>query len=225
MTNFMFQIMQEVLDLGIKVVTARISGVKNFQTSPELDAFIATELESIRHFWTGKDYTNDPVLQGFADLHAKVGRSNKKYPASPEVLLRLFLEKGRFPRINAVVDIYNLVSLTSRLALGAHDIRFIHGNVSLRLTTGTETFIPLGQSEPVVVPAGEYVYCDEENNIICRMEVLQVEPTKITHESTDIFLIVQGNEKTSGEYVKQTADKVLKFISEFCEGTADFLNS
>lgn len=205
-------------------MTARISGVKNFRSSPELDNFIAAELESVKNFWAEKDYRLDPILQGFAQLHEHVGRSNRKYPASPEVLLRLFLEKRRFPRINAVVDIYNSISLKSRLALGAHDMRFIHGTVFLRFTTGTETFMPLGHTEPTPVPAGEYAYCDNENNIICRMEVLQVEPTKITLESDDLFLIIQGNENTSEEYLKKRAEEVLRLLTHFCGGKVFFLN-
>lgn len=172
-----------------------------------------------------KDFKNDPILQGFRDLHTKVGRSNRKYPASPEALLALFLETGRFPRINTLVDIYNLVSIKTRLALGAHDIENIRGNVTLKLTKGNETFIPLGSSLPIEVPAGEYSYIDDGKNIICRMEVLQVEQTKITLDSKNVFLIIQGNANTINGYIEAGAREVLDLIRKYCNGEYTFLSS
>lgn len=167
-----FTATDEVSNLGIKILTAQINNLTNFKSSQELDEYINNELYSISKNWERKNYKDNPILEGFKVLHTKVGRSNRDYPASPEVLLRLFLDTGRFPRINAIVDIYNLISLKSQLALGAHDIKYINENVSLRLTNGDETFIPLGKVDLVKVAPGEYAYCDDENNIICRMEVL-----------------------------------------------------
>jgi len=225
MKKLTFQVTNDVLNLGVKILTAQISNVRNSKFNPDFEGYLKKELEEIKAFWNNKQYKEDLVLQGFRDLHSKVGRSNREYSASPEVLLRLFLEKGRFPRINTVVDIYNLISLKTRLALGAHDISKVRGNITLRLTKGDETFIPLGKSEPVKVPAGEYSYIDDGNNIICRLEVLQVEPTKITLESKDIFLIVQGNPNTNNDYIKRGLDEVLKLIVKFCGGEFILLNS
>ena len=90
-----------------------------------------------------KSYKEDLILHGFRTLHEKVKRSNRKFPASPEELVRIFTETGRFPRINLLVDIYNLISLKTKLALGAHDVNNIKGNVTLKLTTGSEKFYPL----------------------------------------------------------------------------------
>lgn len=223
MKNLTFTVTNRVTALGVKIVTTRITGVKNIKSTPEIDAYIKQELEVIKEKWSGKSWKEDKVLEGFRILHTKVGRSNRDYPASPEVLLRLLLERDRFPRINAVVDLYNLISLKTQLALGAHDIEKVHGNITLRLTDGTETFWPLGHTETEKVPVGEYAYCDDGNNIICRLEVLQVEPTKITEQATDIFFIIQGNGNTTQEYVKNAAEKLCETITRFCGGNAAFL--
>lgn len=224
MKDFSFSATKDVLDLGVTIVAARISGISNRKSSPEIDEYIAKELTKIKRQWEGKNWKENDVLQGFRDLHTKVGRSNKDYPASPEVLLKNLLEKDRFPRINAIVDLYNLVSLQTQLALGAHNIEKIHGNVTLRLTDGTETFIPLGATTTVKVQPHEYAYCDDKNTIICRLEVLQVEPTKITEGASDIFFIIQGNEKTTNEYVRNVAKNLCELLIKFLGGTYTFLN-
>lgn len=209
--------------MGVKIITARITGVKNIESDAAFDLYKNAELEKVKQEWAGKTYKDDPVLGGFRDLHTKVGRSNREYVASPEALRRSFLERDRFPHINTVVDIYNLVSLKTGLALGAHDIDKVQGNITLRLTKGDEKFMPLGKSEPVAVFPGEYGYVDDGNSVICRLEVLQVEPTKITPATNDIFLIIEGNANTAAEYVKQVADEVCELIVKFCGGKVLFL--
>lgn len=213
-----FNLAPAVSELGVRVATPVLGGLTNIQAHTDFEALKARELEALKVAWAGKNYKDDPALEGFRTLHTKVGRSNRDYVASPEALRRLWLERGRFPQINLLVDIYNLVSVTSGLALGAHDISRINGNITLRLTTGDETFIPLGKSAPEKVFPGEYAYVDDANNIICRMEVLQVEPTKVTLDTTDVFLIVQGNENTSEDFVRETAEKVCTLIEKFCRG-------
>lgn len=224
MQKINFSITDEVVSLGVKVLTVQISGVKNTTSIPEFNEYLQKELDQRKNSWQNKNYKEDSILQGFQDLHSKVDRSNRDYPASPEVLLKLFLERDRFPRINTIVDIYNLISLKTQLALGAHDVSKIKGNVTLRLIKGDESFVPLGKQEVTQVPAGEYSYVDDENNIICRMEVLQVEPTKITLDTKDIFLIVQGNAKTENVYIENAANEVVELIKKFCGGESVFLN-
>ena len=224
MRNFSFSTQKEVIDLGVKIITARITDIKNSDSNADFETYKNAELENIKQQWEGKKYKDDPVLTGFRDLHTKVGRSNRDYVASPEGLRWSFLERGRFPHINLLVDTYNLVSLKTGLALGAHDIDKVKGNITLRLTKGDEIFIPLGKTEAVSIFPGEYGYVDDGNNVVCRLEVLQVEPTKVGIESKDIFLIVEGNANTSSEYVKQVAEEVCRTITKYCDGSFNFLN-
>jgi DNA/RNA-binding domain of Phe-tRNA-synthetase-like protein len=65
----------------------------------------------------------------------------------------------------------------------------ITGNISQRLTNGTEKFLPLGQKEIQTVEAGEYSYIDDANDVMCRMEVRQVEKTKVTVDTTMLFTL------------------------------------
>jgi len=224
MRDLKFNVTKEVIDLGVKIITARITDVQNTDSNAEFEKYKNAELEKVKQQWVGKKYKEDPVLAGFRDLHTKVGRSNRDYVASPEGLRWLILERSRFPHINTLVDIYNLVSVKTGLALGAHNIDKVQGNITLRLTKGDEIFVPLGKTEPVAIFPGEYGYVDDGNNIICRLEVLQVEPTKVTAESKDIFMIIEGNANTDEEYVRNTAKEVCNLITKYCGGLYSFLN-
>lgn len=223
MNNFSFSVTQEVFDLGVRIIGIKITDMHNASENPEFEIYKKEKLEQVTKDWQGKNYKEDSILQGFRDLHTKVGRSNRDYVASPENLLGRFLKKGYFPHINTIVDIYNLISLESRLALGAHDINYVHGNITLRLTDGSENFIPLGHTVPEKVFPQEYAYVDNENNIVCRLEVLQVEPTKITLESKEIFFIIQGNAQTSKDYIETATNKLADLLTRFCGGEVIYL--
>ena len=57
----------------------------------------------------------------------------KNLPAS-ENLIRLLTKREELISINKAVDIYNILSIESKLCLGAHDIDKVDGNVTLKIT-------------------------------------------------------------------------------------------
>ena len=214
-----FSIDPEVEALGIRGAFLVMSGITNTTSNPEFDKYREDICDKLRHEYTKDFIKTDPVIRGFRDLHTKVGRSNRKYPSAPETLLSLLSRTGKFPAINLAVDIYNLVSIESRLALGAHDISSVHGNIQLKITDGTEGFTPLGSSEPESVGTGEYSYVDDANDVLCRLEYKQVEKTKVTIDTRDCFYIIQGNETTSAEQIQSAKKRLVELTKEYCGGS------
>ncbi|SCM76090.1 conserved hypothetical protein [uncultured Pleomorphomonas sp.] len=165
--------------------------------------------------------SEDPVLRGFHQLHLDFSVPTRKLHSAPETLLRYLEKRGDIPRIGPFVDLYNAVSIETRLAVGAHDLDHVEGDVSLRLTDGTEHFHPIGAPEPEAVRPGEYAYVDDAGDVICRLEVRQVEKTKVTAGTKSVFLIVQGNARTSPDVVRQGHDRLLSVLSGFFGGTVE----
>lgn len=85
------------------------------------------------------------------------------------------------------------------------------------MTTGNETFYPLGSDAPVPVLPGEYAYMDERE-ILCRLEVKQCKKTKITTETTSCFFIIQGNAATPLKYLYQAARELADLVADYCQG-------
>lgn len=223
--DFRFTFAQEALDLGITGAYFILTGMENRPASDEFEPLKSRVVEEILAHLTPERIEEDPVLKGFRILHDRVQRSNKKNVASPENLLRMLLQTGRLPHINLLVDLYNLVSLQTRLALGAHDLKQIRGNVTLRLTRGDESFWPLGADQPKSVAPGEYAYIDDANDVLCRLEVRQVEKTKTTPETESCFFIVQGNPNTEPEYIEKATDGLLALLDRFCGGEVRMLHA
>ncbi len=222
--QFRFHISDAAQALGLKAVCFVIEGVRNQQTNPEFETLKAQTLAQVSKDLSSEAIQADSILSGFRALHDAIGRSNRKNVASPESLLKLVLQTGGLPQVNLLVDIYNLVSVKTRLSLGAHDLRAISGNVQLRFTDGSETFWPMGSDKPKVVSPGEYAYIDDGHNVLCRLEVRQCERTKISLDTTDGFFIVQGNARTAETCLHEAANELLALIKRFCGGQARMLS-
>jgi DNA/RNA-binding domain of Phe-tRNA-synthetase-like protein len=220
-----FHIAPSVLHLGVRGVYFRMTGLKNRQSDNEFDRVWSASIEAILASLSPEFIEHDAELRGFRSLHEAIKRSNKSNVASPENLLNLLLRRKALPRINLLVDIYNLVSLESRLAIGAHDIAKIVGDVSLRLTDGSEKFWPLGAAENKTISQGEYAYIDSSNDMICRLEVRQVEKTKVELSSTDCFYIVQGSSATESGVLDRTRERLALLTQKFCGGEMEVLHS
>ena len=218
-----FTTSQEVQDLGLKTHCITVTGLKNTKNNPDFDDYKNKVIEDLKSKYSKETIKTDPVLEGFRTLHTKVERSNRKYVSSPENLIAMLTKRGSIPSINLLVDIYNLVSIETRLAFGAHDINKIEGNVTLRLTKGDEKFLGLGQSEQKNINAGEYGYIDDSNEIICRLEYRQCEKTKVGLEVQDVFFIIQGNEFTSDEYIENATKKLIDLVKQYCGGNETIL--
>ena len=222
MTNF--TISDEVRAIGLRGSYLIAKGLRNTHES--------TEFSSVRQEWINQilPYLNEDqiagnlVLAGFRELHCRVGVSNRKHISSPENMLLSLLRTGTVPSISLLVDIYNYVSLKYCLAIGAHDIAHVSGNISLRMTSGTERFQPLGYDKTKPIGKGEYAYIDDDNEVICRLEVRQVEKTKVTLDSSECFFIVQGNANTSCELIMNACTELIELTSKYCGGEFHYLH-
>jgi DNA/RNA-binding domain of Phe-tRNA-synthetase-like protein len=220
-----FSIDEAVTRLGVRGVYLAMGGLSNRESDPAFDALREQVLEDLRAGLSAGSLRDDPVLAGFRRLHTAVGVSNRKNVAAPENLLRHLLRTGELPRVNLLVDIYNLVSLRTRLALGAHDLARAAGDLRLRLTDGTERFVPLGAPEPKAVAPGEYAYVDGENEVLCRLEVRQVEKTRVGLDASACFYIVQGHEATGEDLLRAASEELIALTTRFCGGEARLLSA
>lgn len=213
-----FYVEKAVLGSGVKIIFPVIEGLDNTGTSEEWQTYRKEKLEELYQRYADIDVHSDEILEGFNKLHDNVGVKRRKNIPASENLIKLLKKNHDLFYINQVVDIYNIISLDSKLALGAHDIDHVDGNVTLRFTDGTERFVPLGQTEPVPVAEHEYSYCDDSNEVLCRLEIRQVNKTAVTENAQNIFYIVQGNEYTSDDYLQKVANEIIETTTKYSGG-------
>ncbi|MFC3609482.1 B3/B4 domain-containing protein [Stutzerimonas tarimensis] len=155
-------------------------------------------------------------MQGFSDLRLRMGRSPKRFPASPQALLDQYLRMGKLREISPVVDLYNHWSLHSGLSIGAHDLRRIKLPVTLDICQGDEAFHALGSDAAVTLPSGEYAYFDARGQVLCRMEYRQCAATALQADTSAALFIVQGHPDTDLAYLQRTAERLKLDLMRCC---------
>ena len=117
-----FKVEKAVLDAGVKIVFVVIQGLDNSKESYEWHVHREVLLNDLLERYKDVDVHQDPILEGFNLLHDHTGVKRRKNIPASENLIKLLQKHGSLTYINKVVDIYNLISLDSKLALGAHNI-------------------------------------------------------------------------------------------------------
>jgi DNA/RNA-binding domain of Phe-tRNA-synthetase-like protein len=86
-----------------------------------------------------------PAIQATRTGYKALGKDPARYRGSAEALLRRVISGKGFPRINAVVDVINLVSVESRLPVGLYDTSHISGDIVFRAGLPGETYKGIGK--------------------------------------------------------------------------------
>lgn len=116
---------------------------------------------------------NSLNVKRWREVYTATGVKPKTYPPSVDALTGRVLKDGIWNPISPTVDAYNCTSVLHQYPMGAYDLATITGDITVRLTSGGETFFPLGQvqkSGELVsrfdTEEGQVVYADEEK-VLC----------------------------------------------------------
>ena len=190
---------KSMASLGITdVVYALAKGLDAFAPIPEElageitrmgEAVVAGEYDSI--------YDND-ITEGYRELIKKAGRSVKKNPPTVPGFIDNIKHRGTMPHINSIVDVYNIESIRSSLAIGGHDLDSVHGDIIVTVSGREDTFTAIGGKEKHVEPT-DFVYRDD-NGILAWLDVRDSEFYKMSDGTKNVLFVMQGNASTSVEY-------------------------
>ena len=193
-----FIIDKSIVELGIKSVVIGIA--KNIDPQAPLSDSFLTKQKKMQDWALQCDVDEilkHPVTQGYADLLQSVGRSIKKYPPTVPAFIRNIQRRGSMPHINSVIDIYNVESLYSLLAIGGHDLDKIDGQIEFTVNKEAGVFLPISSTEKHVAET-DYVYRDPKG-IIAWLGVRDGEQYKFDDGTKNAIFIIQGNTNTSVE--------------------------
>ena len=186
-----FNVTEACYALGLRVGAVVFRGVEIGESPAELKQEIDEEIIRIKeHFHDIKQIRSLDEITVLHNIFRAIGVNPKRMQPSNQRLLELACKRGVLPPINALVDTYNLISIRTRASIGAHDLDRLSLPVSLTMTTGSESFVPLGTMDELPVPAGEFAYVDAANRMICRLDVRQADFSKVTGASRNILLII-----------------------------------
>lgn len=218
-----FIVGSEVFELfpGLKLPVAVAEGIHPTTDAPGIQTMWRRSWEEAAR--KASDYENPqshPRVAPWREAMTAMGVSGRKFPSSIEALLRRAVKGGEPPRINALVDFYNTVSLRHVVPAGGFDLEDIDGALELRLTRQEDAFQPLDGSSEVGVEPGEVAYACG-NEILTRHFVWKQSRKGLLDESTrSLFLVseVLGEVEAEGS----VANAVLE---DFAHGLRRYFDS
>jgi DNA/RNA-binding domain of Phe-tRNA-synthetase-like protein len=219
-----FLVADECVRLGLRAGAVVFHNVRVGPSGPDLRAEMAAQAAAIRRrFASPAAVRSAPQVAAFHEVLRKVGVNPRRDQPSIDRLLTYALKRGDLPAVNSLVDAYNLVSVRSCCSLGAHDLDRIALPVSLRLLTGREGFTPLGSTAEAAVTAGEYGYVDASDRLLCRLDVVQAEFSKVTCDTRNALLIIEGTTAHPPEALRQTFTDAMTQVLRHCGGMAEIV--
>ena len=218
----MFRVHEECLRLGLRAGAVLFRDVRIGTRAAALHEAIEREAQVIQaRFDNASAIRALPEVAAFRELLRKVGVNPRHEQPSVERLLSYALKRGDLPAVNSLVDAYNLISIRALCSLGAHDLDAIDTPVSLQLLAGDESFTPLGSDKKMSVNSGEYGYLDARRRVLCRLDVVQADFSKVTTATRNVLLIVEGTASHAPEQMRRTVDDVIAVVTQYCGGTAE----
>lgn len=189
------------------------------QRPPELDALIAQREEAARAQWAGTELSQIPGIAAWRAAYKGFGIKQTRYRSSVERLVKNVMAGRPLARVNAFVDLYNAVSLSSVLPLGADDLGRVTPPLAFRYAREGDSFVDMADAETAEPPeapkAGEVVYADADHVLCRRWNWRQDARSLITPDTRRAVVTVQAN--AQGDLTK-AADDLIDLIGKFCGG-------
>ena len=163
-------------------------GVQNAVRHPASDEII----EAVRAggHWPA---WGDAHLEAWRDAYRGFGAKPQRTCSSVEALVKRMRGDGQMPAINAVVNLYNALSVRFAVPIGGENIAAYAGHPVLKRAAGHETFdtIKDGSAFLESVPAGEVVWADERGVTCRRWNWRQGLRTRIDLTTTRMWFVLE----------------------------------
>jgi DNA/RNA-binding domain of Phe-tRNA-synthetase-like protein len=195
----------------------QVKGLKIQKRDTELEQFKVEIMKQVQEEYNLEALKDQPVFRAYRDFFWKVGIDPTKNRPAAEALIRRILGGRTVPRINTLVDAYNLASIKSRIALATFDTDKLKGDLLMRFAEEGETFVGIGMEKPLILRGREIVVSDEEK-LVAVYPYRDADNTKVTEGTKNVTIIVCGAPGINEEKLKKASHVALEYVKRFCDG-------
>jgi DNA/RNA-binding domain of Phe-tRNA-synthetase-like protein len=202
--------------LNLGVIIAR--QIDNTGSADEIIELIREREKEIRENYSKETLSLEPKIESWRKAYSAFGAKPKKYKSSVESLYRMILKGVDLRPINKIVDIYNYISVKHMVPAGGDDAAKVDGDIVLRFAGGDERFTALNSDETETAKEGEVIYSDDKEVLCRRWNWRECDKTKMTEETRDVVLVVEGLPPVTREELNAALDDLSQMIVEYCGG-------
>ena len=198
----------------VRVVAITAEPVDNTTPWPHIAARIEDlerAAEAGRWHTPGED---DARIASWHAAYRRFGTNPRRQRPSVDALTRRLGRTGRLPRINPVVDCYNLVSVTHVVPAGAFDLDRVDGDIVIRFARPDDAFVPLGEPDEVETPhPGEVVYADERTVLTRHWNHRDADSSKVTESSRRVVIVLESIDAAHHAELDAAADDLIALLA------------
>lgn len=199
------------------VLVAGVDGVKVEKEKVELQQFKEKIMEEVKRTYDLATVKDVPIFRAYRDFFWRIGIDPTKNRPAAEALIRRVLAGKPLPKINTLVDAYNLASIKTCISIGAFDAGRIRGDLVLRLARKGEEFTGIGMEKPMVLEGNEAVVSDSEK-LIAIYPYRDADDTKVTETTKNVLLLICGAPGIDEGVLKRASQTTVDYITKFCGG-------
>ena len=155
-------------------------------------------------------------LNAWRETYRAFGAKPQRTPCSAEALRKRCERDGTVPASNAVVDLYNAVSLRFAIPVGGEDAASYVGSPQLVRATGAESFDTMADGQPKLetVETGEAVWRDNLGATCRRWNWRQGTRTRITEASTSLWFVLERLEPMPTETLLTAGKELVEALQQ-----------
>ncbi|MDD2666448.1 MAG: phenylalanine--tRNA ligase beta subunit-related protein [Methanocellales archaeon] len=211
---------------GLKVCIGSISDMH--PAKEDMEGLRESVFAKVRERYSLEDLKDVSIFRAYRDFFWNIGVDPTKVRPAGEALIRRVLRGSPIPKINPIVDAYNLSSIETGIALAAFDESLIKGgNLTMRFAEPGELFKGIGMDEPMRLRGKEVVlsYADEDSEdekLVAIYPYRDADSTKVTSDTKNVILLSCGVPGIEDDLLEQAIVKAIDYITRFCGGTSEY---
>ena len=201
----------------LNVLTFHIEGVHVKKRNSELENFKVEIMRQIKEEYNLDSVKDHPTFRAYRDFFWSIKIDPTKIRPAAEALIRRILAGKTLPCINTLVDVYNLASIKSRIALATFDADKLEGDLLMRFAEKGERFYGIGMEKALILKGGEIVVSDKEK-LVAVYPYRDADSTKVTDKTENITVVVCGVPGIPKRDLENAYQVTVEYIKRFCGG-------
>ncbi len=202
----------------LNVLAVELKGLAVKDEHEDLKAFTGEVIARTKERFTPDDLKDLPIFRAYRDFFWRVGIDPTKIRPAAEALIRRILRGNPPPKINTLVDAYNLASIDTQIALAAFDAAKMSGGLRMRFSRAGEEFSGIDMDKPVALVGNELVIEDDED-LVAVYPYRDADRSKVTTSAMDVLLLVCGVPGIEYEILEGARERAVEYIKRFCGGS------
>ena len=174
---------------GLATLLLVIEGVRVEKSRDDLERYKADSCQKFRNRYSLETLKDVPELRAYRDFFWRVGIDPTKIRPASEALLRRVMQGKELPRINTLVDSYNIASMETHVPLAVFDVAKLRSDLTMRMAFAGEKFMGIGMTVEETL-TGKEVVVEDAGRLVAIYPYRDADDSKVTLATDSVVVLV-----------------------------------